>query len=66
MPVSWEDLLLGDASSPGSRTGTQRILMVEADIDPNSLFDAGRAAEPRMGCLQTPVGMVLLRCRGAV
>ncbi|MDJ0787033.1 MAG: MMPL family transporter [Myxococcota bacterium] len=40
VPVSWEDLLLGDASG-----STQRVLLVEADIDPNSLFDAGRAAE---------------------
>jgi len=46
VPVSWEDLLLGDAAGEGRATGgTQRILLVEVDIDPNSLFDAGRAAD---------------------
>jgi hopanoid biosynthesis associated RND transporter like protein HpnN len=43
--VSWEDLLLGDVAGEGAAGGTQRILLVEADIDPNSLFDAGRAAD---------------------
>jgi len=43
--VSWEDLLLGDTAGDGASGGTQRILLVEADIDPNSLFDAGRAAD---------------------
>jgi hopanoid biosynthesis associated RND transporter like protein HpnN len=46
VPVSWEDLLIGDAGGErGATGGTQRILLVEADIDPNSLFDAGRAAD---------------------
>ncbi|MBW2361692.1 MAG: MMPL family transporter [Deltaproteobacteria bacterium] len=41
VPVSWEELLLGDATE----VSTRRVLFVDARIDPNSLFDARRAGD---------------------